>query len=184
MSARVISWIGAIGLLACLAAQTTLGMVTKSATADEFYHHVASGYSYWVTGNFKMNPASPPLPRLLASAPLHFLGAKAPLSHKSWETGDSPEFAKQFFFYTNNTVDRFVFWARVPIVFLSILFGLAVFLFSRHLFGGVAAFFSLGLYCFCPNIIAHSGLATADLAVAFFFFLTLVSFYFYLINPT
>ncbi len=184
MRAKAQLWVGAAVLLICLAAQTILGMRTKSATADEFYHHVASGYSYWMTGNFKMNPASPPFPRLLASAPLYLLGAKAPLDHESWKVGDSPEFAKQFFFHANHAVDRFIFWARIPIVFLSALFGLTIFLFSKRLFGGVAALFSLGLYCFCPNIIAHSGLATADLSVAFFFFLTLICFYSYLIKPS
>ncbi len=171
-------------LLAFLAGQTVLSMRTKSATADEFHHHIASGYSYLVTGNFKMNPASPPFPRLLAAVPLYFLGAKAPLDHESWAKGNSPEFARQFFYHANDRPDEFIFWARVPFAALSVLFGLAVFLFSRHLFGNIAALVSLALYSFCPDIIAHSGLAGADMPVAFFFFLTLVSFWFYLKKPS
>ena len=68
-----------------LAAQVVTAMRTKSPTCDEFSHHVASGYSYLVTGDFRMNPASPPLPRMLAALPLLFLKAKVPLGHISWQ---------------------------------------------------------------------------------------------------
>src|SRR3989338_3730766 len=80
-----------------LAAQVVTAMRTKSPTCDEFSHHVASGYSYLVTGDFRMNPASPPLPRLLSALPLLFLKPQVPLEHPSWKEGNSPEFARQFF---------------------------------------------------------------------------------------
>ena len=86
--------LGVLLLLALMATQTVSAMRTKSPTADEFAHHVASGYSYWLTRDFRMNPASPPLPRLLAAFPLLFLNARAPLDHASWRNGDSPEFAR------------------------------------------------------------------------------------------
>ncbi len=171
-------------LLTFLAGQAVLSMRTKSPTADELAHHVASGYSYVVTGDFRMNPASPPLPRMLAGFPLVFLGAKAPLDHPSWKEGNSPEFARQFFYVYNKDADRLIFWARVPIVVLSVIFGFFVFLWGRKLFGDWAGFAALSLYAFCPDIIAHSGLATADLAVALFFFLTLFSFWAYLRAPS
>jgi len=167
-----------------LAAQVVMAMRTKSPTCDEFFHHVASGYSYLVTGDFRMNPASPPLPRMLAALPLLFLKAKAPLGHDSWQKGDSPKFARQFFEVVNDRQDDFIFWARIPIVLLSLLFGYAVFWWSRSLWGNGGGLVSLLLYSFCPDILAHSGLATADLAVAFFFFLTLVFFHRYLLKPS
>lgn len=171
-------------LLALLAGQAVLSMRTKSPTADELAHHVASGYSYLVTKDFRMNPASPPLPRMLAGFPLLFLGAKAPLDHPSWKEGNSPEFAQQFFYVYNKDADRLIFWARVPIVVLSVIFGFFVFWWGRKLFGEWAGLAALFLYAFCPDIIAHSGLATADLAVALFFFLALFSFWAYLRAPS
>lgn len=170
--------------LVFLAAQTVLAMRTKSPTADEFSHHVASGYSYLKTGDFRMNPASPPLPRMMSAFPLLFIGAEAPLGHPSWQAGDSPEFARQFFYVKNDRADDFIFWSRVPNVIVSLLFGLAVFFWSRILLGDAAAVGAVALYSFCPDILAHSGLATADLPVAFFFFMTLAGFYFYLKAPT
>lgn len=166
-----------------LAAQVMTAMRTKSPTCDEFSHHVASGYSYLVTGDFRMNPASPPLPRMLAALPLLFLRAKAPLDHDSWQKGDSPEFARQFFEVANHNQDQLIFWARFPIALLSVLFGYAVFRWARSLWGDGGGLASLFLYSFCPDILAHSGLATADLAVAFFFFVALVFFYRYLLKP-
>lgn len=172
--------VGALFVL--LAAQGASAIVSKSPTCDEFSHHVASGYSYIVTGDFRMNPASPPLPRMLSALPLLFLKARAPLDHVSWARGDSPEFARQFFYVYNKHADLFIVWARTPILIVSVLFALGVFLWSRKLFGPVAAFGALTLYCFSPDILAHSSLATSDIAVAFFFFLTHVSFWFYLKN--
>lgn len=171
-------------LIAALVTQTTLSMRHKSPTCDEFAHHIANGYSYLVTGDFRMNPASPPLARAWPTIPLRFLQAKLPLDHVSWEKGDTTEFARQFFYHINgDCVNRFVFWARIFVVLLSVIFGLALFRFARRSLGDKEALMALGLYAFSPNIIAHSGLATADLMVAFFFFLTCVSFWGYLRRP-
>ncbi len=169
--------------LGLMAIQTTLAMRTKSPTADEFSHHIANGYSYLKTGDFRMNPASPPLPRMLSAMPLLWMNAKTSWEDFSWKTGNSQEFARKFFYVWNDQADDFIFWARVPNVLLSVIFGLVLFFWSRSLFGNTAALGSVMLYGFCPDILAHSGLATADLPVAFFFFLTLVSFYFYLRKP-
>lgn len=168
-------------LLLALLAQVLLAMRTKSPTCDEYSHHVASGYSYWVTGDFRMNPASPPLPRLLVSLPLLFLKAKAPLDHASWESGDAPKFSEQFFMKANpGRLNEFIFWSRVPIALLSVIFGVCLFFWLRSLLGVPGALAGLALYAFSPEILAHSGLATADLAVAFFFFLSLAAFERYL----
>ncbi|MBF0253898.1 MAG: glycosyltransferase family 39 protein [Candidatus Omnitrophica bacterium] len=180
---RAFGLLAGMVLLSALAVQA-LGFVSvKAPTADEFAHHIANGYSYW-KGDFRMNPVSPPLPRMLAAFPLLFLQAKAPLDHPSWETIDSPEFARQFFYHYNHEPDRFVFWARLPILAVSLCFAMAVFLCARSLFGPAAAWISLLLYVFCPDIIAHSSLATSDLTVAFFFFLSLWALEMYLERPS
>ena len=171
-------------LLACLAIQSVSAIKTASPTADELAHHVANGYSYLLTGNFKMNPASPPLSRMLSALPLLFLGAKAPLDHPSWKSGNSPEFANQFFYHAGNDADTLIFWARIPILFISLLFGFFLFQWTKEIFGKKAALLTLTLYVFSPDIVAHSSLATTDLCVAFFFFLSIMSFDRYLKNPT
>lgn len=171
-------------LLTALPLQAVSAMRHWAPTADELAHHVASGYSYWKTGDFRMNPASPPLPRMLTALPLLFLGARAPLDHPSWREGNSPVFAQQFFYVANSQPERFILWARLPVVLLSMLFGLVVCLAAWRWFGAAGGLTALALYVFCPDVLAHSSLATADLAAAFFFLLTLLAFIRYLRAPS
>ncbi len=171
-------------LLLFFVLQCVFSMRLKSATSDEFSHHLASGYSHLVKRDFRMNPAMPPLPRMMSAIPMWILGAKGPWEHDSWKTGDSPEFARQFFYESNPNGHELIFWSRTPTIILSILFALSIFLWCYYLFGRVGAFIALGIYCFEPNIIAHSRLATSDLSVAFFYFLTIVAFWAYLKKPT
>ncbi len=173
-----------VALLGILLFQTLSSMRLKSPTNDEFSHHIASGYSYLLTGDFRMNPAQPPLPKLLSAIPLWFLKAKAPMDHPSWREGNTPVFAREFFYHSNHNADQLVFWARFPIAILSVLFGLFVFWAGQELFGFAGGICALILYVFCPDLVAHSGLATSDLSVAFFFFLACWWFRKYLLNPT
>jgi hypothetical protein len=155
----------------------------KAPTADELAHHVASGYSYLLKKDFRLDPTSPPLPRLLSAIPLWWLNARPPFDHPSWKEGNTPEFSRQFFYRYNSNADQLIFWARFPMVLLSIILGFAIFKFSQTLFGNRPAIFALTLYAFCPNILAHSGLATADLCVTLFLFLTVFGFWKYLQKP-
>lgn len=176
--------ISVAALLAFFFLQVFFSMQTKSPTVDEFAHHVASGYSHLVTGDFRMNPAAPPLPRLLSAIPLYFIGAKAPLDDISWRKGNSPDFARKFFFQPGLDPTRIIFWARLPILFLSVIFGFFVYRWAAELFGFGAGLSALALYSFCPDVLAHAGLATSDMAVAFFFFMTIWRFWKFLRKQT
>ena len=173
-----------LALLLALALQCVLAMRQKSPTCDEFAHHLANGYSYLVTHDFRMNPASPPLSRMVPALPLFWMGAKLPTDSSAWDAGDTIAFAKAFFYRSNgDCVNRYVFWSRVPVVVLSVLFGSVVFWFGSILLGALGGIFTLFFYVFSPNILAHSQLATADLMVAFFFFLSFVGLWFYIRRP-
>jgi hypothetical protein len=169
-----------LALLLLLPLQLVPAMAQKSPTSDELAHHLASGFSHLVKRDFRMNPAMPPLPRYLTAVPMVLLGAKGPWDHPSWEAGNSPEFAREFFYQANRNADQLVFWARVPIVILSMLFGALVWAWAGAMAGFAAALTALLLYVFCPDILAHSQLATSDLSVAFFFTLAFAVFWKYL----
>lgn len=171
-------------LCAALAGQGILAAKANAPTADEFAHHVANGFTYLVTGDFRMNPASPPLPRALSAAPLLATGVRAPLEHPSWSSGDSPAFAREFFYRSGADADTLLFLARMPILGLSLILGLCVYVWTRRRWGRAAGLLALALYVFCPDVVAHSSLATADLAAALFFFLTITRFGAYLEAPT
>ena len=52
--------------------------------------------------------------------------------------------------------------ARLPMPLFSVVGGLAVFAWSRRLYGNLGGLLSLGLWVFCPNILAHARLVTSD----------------------
>ena len=52
-----------------------------------------------------------------------------------------------------------------------------VFLWSLSLFGPAGGFLSLGLAVFCPNLLAHAGLATSDTSAALFFAVAILAWW-------
>jgi 4-amino-4-deoxy-L-arabinose transferase-like glycosyltransferase len=58
--------------------------------------------------------------------------------------------------------------ARLPMIVLTLLFGLVVFAFARDLIGPVGGLVALALYAFTPDIIANGSLATLDVPAAGF----------------
>ncbi|HEX9003230.1 MAG TPA: hypothetical protein VGB07_25205, partial [Blastocatellia bacterium] len=127
-------WLAQLPYLALFAAVLLLLSLTsvrrKSATFDEG-SHLPAGFSYLAYRDFRMNMEHPPLIKLLAGLPLRALSAKADSSHASWKTGDQFYFGEEFL-YSWNDADRLLFWGRVPIVLLSVLFGVVVFFCARE----------------------------------------------------
>lgn len=68
---------------------------------------------------------------------------------------------------------------RYITLFISLLIGLYVYLWSKDLFGKKTSVFSLLLFVFCPNISAHAGLLTTDVYSALFTIAPLYHFWKY-----
>ena len=156
----------------------------NSPTCDEIAHHIASGYSYLVTGDFRMNPANPPLIREISALPLLFLNVRLPIDSQAWKMGNSPVFGNEFFYKMNKNADSIIFWARIPMAILSVILGFLVFLWSGRLYGVRGGLLSLAVYSFCPNIIAFAALATVDLGASLFIFAALFSLWSYFKDPS
>jgi len=163
-------------VLALLLFQCVLLMQKDSPTYDE-PNHIACGYSYLVTGDFRMSLAQPPLARMLMALPLLFMRPTLNLDTESWRQADDWTFAREFLFHSGNDADSIVFWARFPSVILCLILGFFVFKWSKELYGPRAALFSLLLYAFSPNILAHGRLATTEMALACFSFIS--AYYFW-----
>ncbi len=144
---KAIRYSAVILLLAALAAQTVPPILSKSGVCDEHGAHLPSGYIYWQTGVFSGGVNNPPLMQLLVAAPLA-LG----------ELGYSP------------FSDDGLWAARLPVLALSLALALLVYAWAGAMLGAAAGTAALFLYCFEPNVIAHSGLATLDLGVTAFLF--------------
>jgi 4-amino-4-deoxy-L-arabinose transferase-like glycosyltransferase len=169
------SW-QAIGLCVLLIVFSTLSLsanLQKSPTADENYHLVA-GYSYLLWRDYRINPEHPPLAKLLAALPL--LGIDINNQPLTQQRRDEVQvngrygwlLANQWLF-SNNDAEELLFYAKLPMIALGAMLGLLVFCWARELYGQTAAFASLALYVFDPNILAHSAIIHTDLPFALTF---------------
>ena len=159
-------------LLAAFATQSVLAMRLMNASSDET-SHLAAGYTYLKTGDLRLNPEHPPLIKELAALPLLFLGPELSLDDPAWNRDPPRQIPFGRRFLHRNDADRLLFWGRLPVVGLSVLLGLYVFLWSRDRFGAPAGITALGLYAFSPNVLAHSHFVTLDIGLACFTTITL-----------
>ncbi len=173
----------AAGLLLATLAQCLLSMRSMSASFDE-HAHLPAGYTYWRTGDFRLNPQHPPLVKLLCAAPLLLLGPRVDWSDEAWKAANEWRFGFLFFYQWGNDADHLLFWGRLPIALLSVLLGFYVWRWSSERFGPNAGATALLLYAFCPNVIAHSGFVTMDLALAAFMTVSLYYFWRFLREGT
>lgn len=147
-----------------------IAMSRESATFDEGTH-LAAGYSYWTTGDFRMNPEHPPLLKLIAAAPLLLMDVRGVPSEDPWTRSDEDEFAFKLLYQSGNDPDRLLRWGRVAVlVWGPALLG-AVYLESRRRFGPRGALISLIVVAACPTLLGHGHLVTTDVIAAVLIFL-------------
>jgi len=160
--------------LAVFASLSVTSLRRQAATYDEGAH-LPAGYTYLVTGDHRLNPEHPPLAKLIAAVPLLVTGdVSFDRQDHAWATGRQWEFGRRFL-YAWNDADRLLLRGRLPIVVLAAGLCAAVALWARARFGPVAGMGALILAVFSPEVLAHGQLVTTDLAIALFFFLSVIS---------
>jgi len=163
-----------IVILFAFCLQAFLALPKLTATNDEAVH-IAAGYSYWQTRDFRLNEEHPPLAKLMAAFPLLFLHPRIDTTGDHWKTRN--QYPLAFDFLYQNDADRILFWSRVPMVVLAAVGLLVTFLWAKDLFGTPSGLFAAGMYAFSPNILAHGMLVTTDVPLAVFTVLTLYLFW-------
>lgn len=147
--------------------------------------HIPAGYSYVTQHEIRLNPEHPPLIKDLAGLPLLFLHLNFNTTDQSFWAGTLPgkwdegqwAAGRYLLYQAGNNPDKIIFWARFPIVLLSLIFGWFIFKWVRELAGTTAGLFALTLYAFDPNILGHNHFVTTDIGIAAFM---TFSFYYYL----
>lgn len=152
-----------------------LGALRESQTIDEGVH-LAAGYSYWRTGDFRMNPEHPPLLKLLASVPLFGLPLQNPAALPAWHVPDQWSFARALLYSTDISPTTVFFLGRLPIMLLTLCLALLIFLWSKKLWGFWGGALSLSLFAFDPNMLAHGHYITTDIGIALFLALSVYFF--------
>lgn len=174
MRKPAVSTLLAVFILACLLGLSLLGALYDAPIADEPVH-IAAGASYLATGDFRMNPEHPPLVKLLAAIPVLIAGARVQTDGPAWKNTDKWVFGSQFVFENRIAPRTIVFLARLPMILLTLAFGLMLSLWVKKKFGAWPAVVLLAVYAFDPMTLSHGHYVTTDLAAAFTFALVLMS---------
>nr|WP_244217352.1 phospholipid carrier-dependent glycosyltransferase [Streptomyces carpinensis] len=144
-----------------------VAMVTAAAeqtpTIDEPVY-VGTAAVYLHEHSLAYNPEHPPLGKLLIAVGVAAAGPHLDASF----TGDQGRLGRHLLYESGNDPWRLMLWARLPVIVVTLLFGLVVFAFARELAGAMGALVALTLYAFSPDLIAHGSLATLDVPAAGF----------------
>ncbi|MGW2567332.1 ArnT family glycosyltransferase [Streptomyces sp. NPDC001537] len=150
-------------LLAQMAAAMVTTAVQQTPTIDEPVY-VATAADYLHEHRVRLNPEHPPLGKLVVAVGVAIAAPHVDTSY----AGDQGQFGRHLLYESGNDPWRLMFWARLPVIVLTLLFGLVVFAFARELAGAAAGLAALALYAFSPDVIAHGSLATLDVPAAGF----------------
>jgi 4-amino-4-deoxy-L-arabinose transferase-like glycosyltransferase len=170
-------------LLALMAVLADGAARRESATFDEIAH-IGAGVSYLQKLDMRMNEEHPPLAKVLAALPLVLRGVHADYSQVSWSFSGSGMF-KQFlgeWVFGHWLITRWndpiatVFWARQPMLFLTLALGLVLFLYGSRLGDKWGGLLCLCAYATTPVMLAFGPLVLTDIAITLFVALTLWTF--------
>jgi len=156
------------------------GSRNESLTWDE-PSFISAGYSYLTTRQFVLNPSHPPLTQELIAFPLLLLDINRPHGKLTdWLVSINPaaEYGRALIYEMGNDPFKITFWARLTPHILGSALVLIAFFWGKAIIGTWAALISSILIAFCPNLIAHSKLATEDISCSFFMFLAVYSFWY------
>ena len=149
----------------------------ESVTIDEVAH-IGAGVSYLQKLDLRMNEEHPPLAKVVAALPLVLRGVHADYSHLSWTFSANifQEFLGDYVFghwllIRWNDPYSTVWWARVPMLLLTLLLGLAIYVFGSRLGDTWGGLLCLCVYVSMPAFLAFGPLVLTDVAIALFWVL-------------
>src|SRR6266498_2021117 len=184
VSRNNVALLGPLFFLLLFVAQGIFFIRANSQTVDEATH-LAAGYSYLTTGDFRLDSEHPPLIKELQALPL-FLLYEIPFDPdtQQWDGKDSFSIGHEFLYKSAITADRMLALARLATLFLGACLLAVIGLWAYRLWGSGAAMLAVSIACFEPNVVAHSALITTDIGVSLFIFLAVYLLWEYVNSPT
>jgi 4-amino-4-deoxy-L-arabinose transferase-like glycosyltransferase len=161
--------------IAVMAIVLILSIRQESVTIDESLH-IPAGISYWQARDLRLNLEHPPLLKMWATLPLMFRHAAADYQSPAWTGGVQDDFAHAILQQWNPDIESLVFWARIPMVLVTLALGLSIFHIARSLAGSLGGFLSLLFFVTAPFFLAYGPLVLTDAGLALFTCWTLWTF--------
>jgi len=152
-----------VALLTQMAFAMVTTAVRQTPTIDEPVY-VGTAVVYVREHSLRFNPEHPPLGKLIIASGTVFAHPHLTPGFQ----GDQGRLGRRLLYESGNDPWRVMFWARLPVIVVTLLFGLVVFGFARDLVGPLGALMALALYAFSPDLIANGSLATLDVPAAGF----------------
>lgn len=136
-----------------------------SQTVDEGAH-IAAGYSYVTTGDFRLNSEHPSLFKILAGLSILPLDTKPADQLDGWDRADQWSAGRDLLYSNPAESHRILFLARLPNIGITLLLVFSVFILGRKLFGPKVGLLAAGLISIDPTLNGHGHLVTNDVFVA------------------
>jgi hypothetical protein len=168
----------AVALLLAMMALLSGGAARRESVTVDEVAHIGAGVSYLQRLDMRMNEEHPPLPKALASIPLVLRGVHADYSHVSWTFSNKMfnAFLGEWVFghwviMRWNDSHATLLWARVPMLLLTLLLGLAIYVDGSRLGDSWGGLLCLCAYVSMPAFLAFGPLVITDIAIALFWVL-------------
>ena len=161
------------GMLLAFLVVSLLLLSRKGLFIDDSMH-MPAGYSYLLTHDYRLNQEHPPLIKLLSGFGLWKLQPHFPFESPGWQQATTPEDPEdgmvkieEAFFETNAPqFEQIAWYGRLPVLVIPLLLLLAVWWFTRQMFGPIAALIAVFLLATEPNIIGNAIVVQNDVASA------------------
>ncbi len=161
-------------------AQGVFFIRANAPTYDEATH-LAAGYSYLVTGDFRLDSEHPPLIKMLQALPLYLI-YKLPFDTDPdhWHQKGDYLIGRDFLYKSTLSADRILTASRLVNLLLGSLLIALIGWWAYRLWDARAATLAVALACIEPNLVAHASLVTTDVGITLFIFLTIYLLWEYL----
>ncbi len=169
-----------------MAVNLTGQILRKNITGDEIVL-IPAGYYHLVAREFHLVYEHPPLCKILSAIPLLFIQPnefnRARLAPKEKPIDRAWDYNVSFWNDNRERFETICFWARLPMIALTLGLGVLIFAFARDLFGAGAGVFAVALFTVEPLVLAHGRVVQTDIPAAFGFLLLLYTLYRYVARP-
>ncbi len=176
------------GLLLLMGVNFFTVLPRKTITNDEIIQ-LPAGHTALVARDFRPNNEHPPLAKMWAALPLLIVGAEAAPEPEGLPPAETPDErttrnVRAFWESNRPRFEAISFWARAPMILLTLALGALIFGYTRRLFGPRAAVLAAALFSVEPTVLAHGRVVQTDIPVTLAFLGFFVALHAYAAAPT